>query len=416
MRIAVFTDSFLPYISGATFAALNQANALAELGHTVRIYCPGAPHNQPQSSTSAELHEAVSVKTVPFSLPWGGQPDLNVVFPVLWPTLRNLRRFRPDVVHLHTEWGTGWAGLFGAWRLGVPAIGTFHTFWNDPRYVRHFPWPNWSIVRRAMGAYSAFFYRRCHDAIAPSAAVQRHLKALEVEAAIVSNGMPRPDLIPDAEVQALRAQHGLGNHFTYLYLGRVSYEKSLPLCLQAFRQTLATQPEARFVIIGDGPEMPHLQATVRTLELDAHVVFTGAVPHDELMARNFPRLGQVFVTASETENQPVSLLEGMSFGLPVIGPHARGIPELVRHEHNGLLFAPGEVDALAAHMTRLAADAPLRQRLAAAARETAARHAIERSARQLEAIYHEARLARGLVRASPGKPADAAEAALRRSV
>lgn len=416
MRIAVFTDSFLPYICGATFAALNQANALAALGHEVRIYCPGSPHNQPQSSTSEELHESITVKTVPFSLPWGGQPDLNVVFPILFPTLRDLRRFGPDVVHIHTEWGTGWAGLIGARRLKVPAVGTFHTFWNDPRYVRHFPWPNWRIVRWAMGAYSAFFYRRCDDTIAPSAAVQRHLDHLDVEAAIVSNGMPQPEPVAATDIAGLRERYGLGDRFTFLYLGRVSYEKSLPLCLQAFRTVLADHPESRFVFIGDGPEMPHLKAVTRSLRLQEQVVFTGAVPHEELMATNLPRIGDVFVTASETENQPVSLLEGMRFGLPVIGPRARGIPELIKPEQNGLLFEPGDVDTLAAHMTRLASDASLRQRLATGALATGERHGIERTAHQLEAIYHEARSASGLPKAARGRPAGAANAAWRRSL
>jgi glycosyltransferase involved in cell wall biosynthesis len=387
MRIAVFTDSFLPYICGATFAALNQVNALARRGHEVRIYCPGSTHDRPHTSETPELHERVTLQTVPFSLPWGGQPNLNVVLPVMWPTVRDLRRFKPDLVHVHTEWGTGWAGLFSAWRLKIPTVGTFHTFWDDPRYVHHFPWPNWKIIQRAMGAYSAGFYRRCDVTIAPSPSVQRHLQTRGLESVIVSNGMPSVPPVDAAEVAALRQSHGIGDEPVLFYLGRVSYEKSLPLVLHAFKRVLATESRAKFVLIGDGPEMPTIRALARELEIENSMVMTGAVDHADLIAQGLPRLGDVFVTASETENQPVSILEGMAFGLPTIGPRSRGIPELVVDEENGLLFDPGDLDQLAAHMTRMVTCPGDCQRLAAGALATAGQHVIERTGERLEALY-----------------------------
>jgi len=387
MRVAVFTDSFLPYICGATFAALNQVNALAAKGHEVRIFCPGSTHDRPHTSETPELHESVSVRTVPFSLPWGGQPNLNVVFPVMFPTLKDLRSFKPDLIHVHTEWGTGWAGLISAWRLKIPTVGTFHTFWDDPRYVHHFPWPNWRIIQKAMGQYSAAFYRRCAVTIAPSPSVQRHLEDRNLESVIVSNGMPAAPQLSTPEIRDLRKSYGIGDGPTLLYLGRVSFEKSLPVCLEAFRQILPAHPDTQFVMIGDGPEMPLIRAKIRELGLEDNMVLTGAVDHAELIARGLPLLGDVFVTASETENQPVSILEAMSFGLPTLGPRARGIPELVNHDENGLLFDPGDAAELASYMDRLLRDPAERDRLKAGALATAHQHSITRTGERLEALY-----------------------------
>ncbi|MBT5901027.1 MAG: glycosyltransferase [Opitutaceae bacterium] len=387
MRVALFTDSFLPYICGATFAALNQVNALAKAGHQIRIYCPGASGSIPSGADSPELHESVSLQKVPLSLPWGGQPDLNVVFPALWPTMKDLRKFQPDIIHVHTEWGTGWAGIYAAWRLKIPAVGTFHTFWDDPRYVHHFPWPNWKIIQRAMGAYSAFFYRRCTATIAPSTSVQRHLRERNLDAVVVSNGMPTPALSSADEIKKLRAEFGINDSPTFLYLGRVSFEKSLPVCLTAFKAVLATFPEAQFVVIGDGPEMPAIKAEVLILAIENSVVFTGAVPHEELIRRNLPRLGDIFVTASETENQPVSILEGMSFGLPAIGPRSRGIPELIEPEKNGLLFDPGDVSELTRHMLRAATDRPLLEQMSRGAFQTSSLHSIAYTGERLHQLY-----------------------------
>src|SRR5690606_9684070 len=147
-----------------------------------------------------------------------------------------------------------------------------------------------------------------------------------------------PDLRDDDAIAALRAAHGVADHPTFLYLGRGSFEKSLPLCLEAVRRVLADASNARFVLICDGPDVARSRGLVRSPERGSQVVLLGAVAHEELMAQSLPRLGDVFITASETENQPVSLLEAMAFGLPVIGPRARGIPELVEHGRNGLLF------------------------------------------------------------------------------
>lgn len=415
MRVAVFTDSFLPYICGATFAALNQVNALAAKGHEVRIYCPGSTHDRPHTSETPELHESVSVRTVPFSLPWGGQPNLNVVFPVMFPTLRDLRKFKPDLIHVHTEWGTGWAGLISAWRLKVPTVGTFHTFWDDPRYVHHFPWPNWKIIQRAMGKYSAFFYQRCDVTIAPSPSVQRHLAERGLDAVIVSNGMPAAPEMSDDEVKSLRASYGIGEEPAFLYLGRVSFEKSLPVCLEAFKNVRTTHPTTKFVMIGDGPEMPIIKAKIRELGLEESMVLTGAVDHAELIARGLPRLGDIFVTASETENQPVSILEGMSFGLPTIGPRARGIPELVTHDENGLIFDPGSVEQLAGHMEHLLSKPDEIKRLAAGALTTAHQHGIVRTGERLEALYTACIRDPATARASLDNPADDEATAWQRS-
>lgn len=387
MRVALFTDSFLPYICGATFAALNQVNALANSGHDIRIYCPGSSGANAQSSQSLELNDSITLRKVPLSLPWGGQPDLNVVFPTLWPTMKDLRAFKPDVIHVHTEWGAGWAGVYAAWRLKIPVVGTFHTFWDDPRYVHHFPWPNWKIIQRAMGNYSAFFYRRCTATVAPSASVQRHLSQRNLDAVVVSNGMPTPALAPAEQVHQLRAEFGVKQGPVFLYLGRVSFEKSLEVCFEAFKTVLPDLPDAQFVMIGDGPEMSAIKETVHSLGIESAVIFTGSVPHEELIRRNLPRLGDVFVTASETENQPVSILEGMSFGLPAIGPRSRGIPELIEPEKNGLLFEPGIVTELATHMKRVATDDDLRETMVRGAFETSAFHSIEHTSARLLQLY-----------------------------
>ena len=108
------------------------------------------------------------------------------------------------------------------------------------------------------------------------------------------------------------------------------------------------------------------------------------------MNENYPLLGDVFVTASKTENQPVSLLEAMAFGLPMIGPKAKGIPELVRNGEDGLIFEPDDVYGMSSAMIRLMTDEQLRKSMSQAALNHAATHSMERVGDRLESIYEEA--------------------------
>ncbi len=390
VNIAIFTDSFLPHISGVCSTVIHQANELVKQGHAVMIFRPKAygANRAKRLQYSGEL--AAGVRDVPLSLPSRRQPGLRVAFPTLVPSMPSLRRFRPDVIHVHTEWGCGWEGVLLAKMLKLPLVGTFHTFFAEPEYLKQFHLPNHRLTRQMMWRYSVFFYNHCDRLLSPSLSVIRQLTAQGIAGTplLLSNGIPPPPRLPDADVLAERACLGLDG-FTFLYVGRFSEEKSLPVLLRAFALVQKEAPESRLALIGDGPDREALKAQAEGLGLAEHVRFLGKLVHGELIRRNAPRWGDVFVTASRTENQPVSILEAMSFGIPVIGADAKGIPELVSHEQSGLLFPPDDVESLAAAMLRMRNDATLRAHCATGARRTADEHDISAVVRQLAAHYQD---------------------------
>ncbi len=392
MNIAIFTDSFLPHISGVCSTVIHQANELVRQGHAVMIFRPKAygANRAKRLQYSGEL--AAGVRDVPLSLPSRRQPGLRVAFPTLVPSMPALRRFRPDVVHVHTEWGCGWEGVLLAKMLKLPLVGTFHTFFAEPEYLKQFHLPNHRLTRQMMWRYSVFFYNHCDRLLSPSLSVVRQLEARGIARTphLMSNGIPPPPRLPDADVRAERARLGL-EAFTFLYVGRFSEEKSLPVLLHAFAMLHREAPEARLALIGDGPDREALRELAGQLGAGEAVRFLGKLPHADLIRRNAPRWGDVFVTASRTENQPVSILEAMSFGIPVVGADAKGIPELVSHEQSGLLFPPDDVEALAAAMLRMLRDESLRAHCAAGAQRTADEHDISAVVKQLAAHYEAVR-------------------------
>ena len=388
MNIAIFTDSFLPHVSGVCSAVINQANELARQGHQVMIFRPKAfgSHAKKKIESSGEL--AAKIRDVAISLPSIRQPGLRIAIPTVAPNLPVLRRFRPDIVHVHTEWGCGWEGVMLAKMLRKPLVGTFHTFFAEPEYLKQFHLPNHRLTQEMMWRYSVFFYNHCDRILSPSRSVAQQLtdRGAEKLPHLMSNGIPQYRRVPDEDIVRERRALGVEDAFVFLYVGRLSEEKSLPVLLQAFKQVSVLREGARLVVMGDGPVRKELEALSASLDLKNRVFFTGSVPHVELVRRNLPRLGQVFVTASKTENQPVSLLEAMSFGVPLIGPDAKGIPELIRPEQTGLLFPPDDVEALGGAMLRMMDDLALRVRCGEAARVHASENSIENIVNQL--VFH----------------------------
>jgi glycosyltransferase involved in cell wall biosynthesis len=137
---------------------------------------------------------------------------------------------------------------------------------------------------------------------------------------------------------------------------------NVPCVLRAFAVIQARVPEARLIVIGDGPERAHVHDTAQTLGL-RNVEFVGAVRPTE-MGRWYDQ-ADVYLNASDIDNMPNSIIEAFACGLPVVTSRAGGIPYVVEHERNGLLVDCGDHEGLAAAALRLLGDPPLAQRLIA---------------------------------------------------
>ncbi len=390
MRICLFTDSFFPYISGVSSAVVNQANEMAARGHEVSIFHPRLKRGERLDSVGG-LDPRIRLFGIPFSVPVPNIPKLRFSIPLFLYTYRRLRQKSPDVIHVHTEFGCGLEGmLLGRWKK-VPVVGTFHTFFAEPEYLKQFRIPDFAFTRRSMWWYSVTFFNRCARIVSPSKSVRDNLvqRGLKTKATLLSNGIERIEFRPKAEVEAFRRSFGI-EEFAFIYVGRISPEKSLEVVLEAFYRVTQSNPKAKLVIVGSGPSDAMIDEKLGEYGIVDQVVRTGRIERDVLMRDNYPLLGDAFVTASKTENQPVSLLEAMAFGLPMIGPRSKGIPELVQDGDDGLIFEPDDVAGLAEAMTRLMNDEALHSRMSAAAIQNANEHRIDRTGDRLEAVYREA--------------------------
>lgn len=390
MRISIFTDSFLPYLSGVTFVVLNQANEMVRRGHEVTIFRPRPKLWKRSFPLPEGVDPAIAVHDVPVALPTRKRPDLRIALPTFLYSLAKVRRFRPDVVHAHTEWGCGWEGLLAARTLRIPVVGTFHTFFAEPGYLRQFGLPNFRATRAAMWRFSTAFYNRCDTIICPSQETKRILMTHKMrrEPFVVSNGIQQPVIKSDAEIRTLRSEYGVTGSPVFIYVGRVSMEKSMEVALQAFRLVLDKAPQAQLVIVGAGPSDKAVASETKRLGMEKAVLCTGMIDHETLIRDNIFLLGDVFVTASKTENQPLSLMEGMSFNLPLVAADAKGNPELVEHGRNGYVFEPDNPEQMAQFMQTFVDNHPEQAgRMGAESGKIIQEHLVPNVVAKLEDLY-----------------------------
>ncbi len=174
---------------------------------------------------------------------------------------------------------------------------------------------------------------------------------------------PAPDVPPLPAREQLRSELGLDGD-VLAFAGRLGPQKSLAVALDA----VATAPDVTLAIAGDGPERSVLEDRVRSLGLDGRVRFLGSLDRDRVL-RLF-HAADASLLSSSWENLPHTVVESLAVGTPVIATAVGGVPEVVRHEENGLLVPPNDAGALAEAIRRFFADGELRARLAAQAQSS----------------------------------------------
>ena len=229
-------------------------------------------------------------------------------------------------------------------RLKVPLVGTHHTFFDqylklwhlDYRRVRYL---SWQLTNR--------YYNHCDVLVSPTRVLAETMKehGLRVPVEIIPNPVPLSDFRPREERQDKE-------HATIAYMGRLSREKDVGEVLEAFAHVLAREAyvengrAVHLVLIGDGPYRRELEEKAASLGISDLVTFTGFLRGAALAEE--VRAHDVFVTASRSENMPVSVLKPWRAVCRSSPVSALGMPEIVRHGENGFLVTLGDTEAMAA--------------------------------------------------------------------
>jgi glycosyltransferase involved in cell wall biosynthesis len=257
-----------------------------------------------------------------------------------------MRRERPDIVHANSS-KAGVLGRLAAALVGVP--------------VRIFTAHGWAFMASSGAASS--LYRWADRLMAPLTSVTICVAQREREAGLAARTCraERTVVIPTAVDAGERPQPRPERRAPVIVaVGRLAEPKDPLTLVRALARVRTSAFAAR--IVGDGPERPALEAEIRVAGLGRTVELTGE-------RRDVPELlreADLFVLSSRSEGAPLSILEAMAAGLPVVASAVGGVPEIVDDGTTGLLVPPGDPAALAAALERVLADAALRTRMGAA--------------------------------------------------
>jgi glycosyltransferase involved in cell wall biosynthesis len=369
----MMTDTYKPHISGITnYIALNKAH-LEKMGHEVYVFTFG-DENYP----SDENHVIRSP----------GLPLLDTGYYVNLRYNEKARHllFTMDIAHVHHPFMSGSLALRYCRPRGIPIIFTNHTRYDLYAHA-YLPLLGELISETSMSAYLPVFCRLCDLIIAPSPGMRDVLVRFGVDAPIdvVPNGV---DIHPFR--QALnpldRAQFGFGpDDVVLIYVGRLGPEKNLSFLLRSFAGTAKAYDHIGLILVGDGPEREDLQEQAAYLKIDKRVYFTGSIPYEQMPG--YLSMADAFVTASVTEVHPLSVIEAMAAGLPVLGIQSPGVGDTVEDGVTGLLAEEEDLAVFTAKMVRLVTDHRQRGEMGQCARRTAENYAIERTTQMLLERY-----------------------------
>lgn len=375
MKIALFTDTYLPAVDGVVTSVLATRRQLLADGHEVVVFAPEDPKRRGTNEAGTVYVRAKEFRTYPgyrLAMFPGREVDL-------------VKDYEIDVIHSHGVGFVGVKGLWAAWQARIPIVQTFHTMIQDtlPFYS---PFGlNLHLLERGLRLYLRIFLRKCQGVVVPSRAILDEILALSPEATIadvIPTGVDPDRFRPDVSGQSIRNRWGLNGHDVILHVGRVAPEKNLGTLINAFRAVKEVNPDAKLLVVGSGPYLEKYYDMVRHLDLSGEVIFTGFVPDADLP--RYYAAADAFAIASKFETQGLVVLEALASGRPVAGADYRAIPEFVRDGVNGALFAPNDVQGCADAILRCLG---ARDSMGTAARESALPFSITRCTRRLEDLY-----------------------------
>ena len=359
------TETYPPEVNGVAMTLERLVTGLRDRGHDVTVVRPRQRHERGRGADGAGERLQPSIPLPFYRALRLGLPTHGAPYPVTGAR-------RPDVVHVATEGLLGISALRTALHRRIPVTSSYHTRFDD--FGRHY---GLGLLAPWLRAHLRSFHNRTRTTLVPSPSIRDSLVDQGFRNChVLGRGLDSTHFHPARRGEGKRAAWGMGEDVPVLICtSRLAPEKNLGLALRAFDAVRARVPEARLVLVGDGPLQDRLRG-------HAGVVIVGAVPHDEVGAHL--AAADAFLFPSETETFGNVLTEAMACGLATVSYDYAASAMHVRHGVNGLKVALGDAEAFVREAVRVAEDAELRRRLGVAARDTAAGLDWERIVRQLE--------------------------------
>ncbi len=383
MKILITSEWYAPVINGVVTSILNLENELKKQGHDVRILTLSGNRHSHQEANVTYL-ASINAGWI--------YPNARFTYMPKSKLIKDLIAWKPDVIHTQAEFSTFLIARRIAKKTGAPIIHTYHTVYED---YTHYFFPNKRIGKSIAVNLSRFILKRTNQVIAPTQKVQTMLKGYHVDIpiAVIPTGieLERFTSYKDpAQLAQIKSKLQLTPEQTILvYLGRLAKEKNLEEIFNFIKQEAS--PDLVLVVVGGGPYLKNLQNTVKELGIQSSVRFSGMVKPEEVPL--YYAIGDLFVSASQSETQGLTYIEALSAGLPALCKKDACLEGVITDNENGWQYLTAEDFHL--HLTKFMKDVELRKRLSQNAEALAVRDfSAQNFAKKVSNLYDTALLAK----------------------
>ena len=336
MRIGIFTDTYPPYINGVSTSIQMLENALRKKGHKVFI-CTVNPE-----SMHYQLDDNGRILRIP-GVPIGIYDyRLTTLYPI--KAVNIIKEWNLDIIHTHTEFGIGtFARVIGK-QLDIPVVHTYHTMYED--YVHYITKGYFNGASKKIVEYLTKFYcdKTIEELIVPTKKTYDLFKEkykYDRNVHIIPTGIEIDrfyrEKISEEKLNKKRKEIGISEKDTVvLFVGRIASEKSVDFLINNHSTLIKEDKNCKLVIVGDGPDLEKYKKLAIKNKVEKNVIFTGKVPWTDVPL--YYNIADIFVTASHTETQGLTVIEAMAASVPVIALDDESFRNTVIDELTGYLF------------------------------------------------------------------------------
>jgi len=336
MRIGIFTDTYPPFINGVSTSIQMLENALIKKGHKVFIVTVN-----PEDMTY-KLDKNERVLRIP-GIPIGIYDyRLTTLYPI--KAVNIIKDWNLDIIHTHTEFGIGtFARVIGK-QFDIPVVHTYHTMYED--YVHYitkgyFDGPSKKIVE-----YLTKFYcdKTIEELIVPTKKTYDLFKEkykYDRNVHIIPTGIEierfYKEKIELNKINNKKTELGItSDDVVVLFVGRVASEKNVEFLINNHSQLIKKNKNAKLLIVGDGPDLEKYKKLAKKQKIEENIIFTGKVPWNDIPI--YYNIADIFVTASNTETQGLTVIEAMAASVPVVALDDESFRNTVIDGLTGYLF------------------------------------------------------------------------------
>lgn len=329
MRILITTDAFTPVVNGVVTSTINLYKQLKEHGHDVKILTLAhGRHSKKEGDVYYISSFGVNI-----------YPNARATIKFRDHLINEIIEWKPEVIHSQTEFCTFLFARRIARKLDIPVVHTYHTLYQD--YTGYFT-KHHAIGQKLVIGFSKTLLNHVDGVIVPTEKTKRILEGYGIkdDIQVVPNGIELDTFkqhITQEEKIKLKRQLGIPlENRVLVTVGRLGIEKNIDELLVGFKHYLERQPQTSLVIVGDGPHRESLEKLAKDLGICDQVVFTGMI--DAHIIYKYYQLGEIFVSASNSETQGLTYIEALANGIPIVCKKDECLYGVLKNGYNGYMF------------------------------------------------------------------------------